>query len=85
MLKCQPGLDEWTSDQRTDLSCCLRPRDTTPDHSPPPLPTQNRFSSLLSNVVGPQTGLEKYEKAKKDAEIAEEKYKREVVILDRLR
>ena len=47
--------------------------------------SQIRFSSLLSNVVGPQTGLEKYEKAKKDAEVAEGKYKREVVILDRLR
>ncbi|GAA5883607.1 hypothetical protein JCM3774_002111 [Rhodotorula dairenensis] len=47
--------------------------------------SKNKFSSLLSTVVGPQTGLERFEKAKRDADAAEEKYKREVVILDRLR
>lgn len=45
----------------------------------------HRFNSLLSTVVGPQSGYERYEKARKDADAAEEKYKREVIILDRLR
>ncbi|GAA5981053.1 hypothetical protein JCM10908_003965 [Rhodotorula pacifica] len=47
--------------------------------------SKTKFSSLLSTVVGPQTGLERYEKTRKEADAAEEKYKREVVILDRLR
>lgn len=45
----------------------------------------HRFSSLLSTVVGPQTVFERYERARKDADAAEDKYKREAILLDRLR
>jgi hypothetical protein len=36
-------------------------------------------------VVGPQSGYERYEKARKDADMAEEKYKKAVEELDALR
>ncbi|BGP21256.1 rho GTPase-activating protein [Rhodotorula toruloides] len=47
--------------------------------------SKNKFSSLLSTVVGPQSGYERYEKARRDADAAEEKYKKAVEELDALR
>ncbi|BGP28401.1 Rho-GTPase-activating protein 8 [Rhodotorula toruloides] len=47
--------------------------------------SKNKFSSLLSTVVGPQSGYERYEKARRDADVAEEKYKQAVEELDALR
>ncbi|CDR47324.1 RHTO0S14e02168g1_1 [Rhodotorula toruloides] len=47
--------------------------------------SKNKFSSLLSTVVGPQSGYERYEKARRDADVAEERYKKAVEELDALR
>ncbi|BGP52565.1 Rho-GTPase-activating protein 8 [Rhodotorula sphaerocarpa] len=47
--------------------------------------SKTKFSSLLSTVVGPHTVFERYERARKDADAAEDKYKREAILLDRLR
>ncbi|KAM0753052.1 hypothetical protein T439DRAFT_378788 [Meredithblackwellia eburnea MCA 4105] len=47
--------------------------------------SKSTFSSLLEKVAGPQTGEGKSDKARRDAEATEEKYKAAVYSLDQLR
>ncbi|GAA5958118.1 hypothetical protein JCM21900_002917 [Sporobolomyces salmonicolor] len=47
--------------------------------------SKTKFTSLLSRVAGPQTGEERHLRARKEADVAEEKYKNAVEVLDSLR
>ncbi|GAA5899161.1 GTPase-activating protein RGD2 [Sporobolomyces salmoneus] len=47
--------------------------------------SKTKFSSLLSKVAGPQSGEERYLRARREAELSEEQYKLAVQSLDALR